>query len=75
MSVPVKVFLCKGQDAVDKVAQVVQKLRVVLGDKVGPVEGGVLRLRTYVQQVEPEHVCRDVCVFGVISEHAHSATL
>ena len=72
---PVKIILDKAQHPIDKIAQIVQQLRVIFSNKVGPIEGTVLRLRADVEQVETEDIGRNVGVFGVVSEHPHTTTL
>ena len=44
---------------VDEVAQVVEKLTVVLPDKVSPAEGTILGLWPDVEEIESPDVCWD----------------
>ena len=60
---------------VDEISQVIKQFTVVLGNKVLPVKGTVLVLRTYVQQVEPVNVWRDVGVLGLVTKDTHTTTL
>ena len=73
--IPGKIVLGKHQNAVDKISQVVEELRVVLHDKVCPVESTVLCLWSYVQEVEAIDIGSNLGVLGIIPKHTNSSTL
>lgn len=60
---------------VDKVAQVVQQLRVILCRQVSPGENRILPFRTHVEEVEAPHITWDVRVLGHIAKHTYTTTL
>ena len=68
-------FTNQPNQPVDKVAQIVEEFAVILGQEVVPREGGVLALRSDVEQVEPPDVGRDARVLGVVTKHSHTAAL
>ena len=72
---PFKVVFGKHEDSVDKVSQVVEELRIVLQDKVGPIEGAVLCLRPHVEQVESIDIGGNIGVLGIVSKHTHPSAL
>ena len=72
---PFEVIFGEHEDSVDKVAQVVKKLRVMFQDKVRPIEGTVLCLWPHVEQVESIDISRNISVFGIVPKHTHPSTL
>lgn len=60
---------------VDKVAEVIEKLTVVLQQQIIPAEAGVLGLRTYIEQIESEHVWRYPSVLCLVPKHSSTPAL
>ena len=63
----------EGNGAIDKIAQIVQQLRIVLGLKVNPLELGVLDLGPHIEQVKAPHVRGDARLLRLIAKDADAA--
>lgn len=67
--------MCEVYIPVDKIAQVIEQLGVVLQSQVSPREGGVLALRSHVGKVEPPNIRWNARVFSHVSKHSHTTAL
>ncbi len=72
---PSQVILDEHEDSVDKVPEVIEQFGVVLGDKVVPAEGAVLRFWSHVEEVEAVDISWYACFLSIGPKHTHPTTL
>lgn len=73
--IPFEAILGEHENSIYEVTQVIEKLSVVLQDKVSPTEGTILSLRPHKQQIESIDICWYPSLHGIISKHPNTTTL